>query len=1055
MTKYGTSRYGSGFKYGETTSVNVYYNSGLTAFSYDYNTVNLSWSRFTTDPADGTVGSSWYWKLTKSYVGVVDNPEDAVYVTGGVYGGSSASFQLTATDIDYVNIGKEVTYTLWVFTGTVSSGGTGVWINCGSSRVILLGQTDTLARLSSWVPRAWLNDNGVAGDAEGEANSDNSLEQTLYAFSLVYDMFRAETNLLTRVSDNNYIPVAIANKRVTDFGFNYEISLGDSYNRSLTSLGYYIGKYRGTAAGINIYTNGLTHWNNQVTIGHNLLLDYNDSSFEESVGTWTASSGTWVSAAYPTAPTTPQPPTGVLYDLTNLPRQVGYGKLTTTSTTPVTITGSVPVPITGNTRYVFSGWVEHLNNAATVSTTITWKDRFYNTISTTSAPTATTTTTSWQEFTSKSDSGRNGQLAPVNAFFATIIITVTPSSSSSSSYLFDYFQLAEYTKSFEYEDARRVRVNVRGQKENYMSNPDFEYGLTGWSGYNGTLSIDSGTSAAVVHGTSAALLTSTVSGTASFVSDWNAVDPGSTVTFSGYVMGSAALNATVMIEFSSQANTTTQATVLSDSNGRYYPTTVYSATSSALTLSTTATQQIYVTAVVPPYTKDSGWPLAKVTISFAGASVGTKFWLDGALLEESLTPSRYFSGSGGIDPTNPNSQTYYNINNCRWEIRNMFNYMSNPSLETNTTDWSAITGTTISRVSSDNGYTTAYDGTYFLKVAYGTTQSVAAVAYLPWAALGGEDFTFSAYVRGPAGTYTLTGPNSSGTATFIVSAANAGVWTRVAVTTHLIAGQTSATFTVSSNNGTYFHIDGAQAEYGRRVSPFVSSSGTSIVALNNPLTSGKYIYAYQGEAAGGGKGNYLYNYNLKTTRLKATLPLVAPMGSTTAIKTGIGDTGYQELTESLIPSASFEKDLGYWVGNNATLSRSVNRGSVFGDNTSHGQGYCKVTTVNGTANFGISTGKIYITPNASFYSSVAIRPETGSAGTYTFTTVFYDANNNVIYTGTTSSSITLTTRWGFMSVTHPVGSIVGSAYAIVTVTCAPTSFASGQTFDIDRVVFRQ
>ena len=46
MTKYGTSRYGSGFKYGETTAISVYYNSGITAFSYDYNTVNVSWSRF-------------------------------------------------------------------------------------------------------------------------------------------------------------------------------------------------------------------------------------------------------------------------------------------------------------------------------------------------------------------------------------------------------------------------------------------------------------------------------------------------------------------------------------------------------------------------------------------------------------------------------------------------------------------------------------------------------------------------------------------------------------------------------------------------------------------------------------------------------------------------------------------------------------------------------------------------------------------------------------------------------------------------------------------------
>jgi hypothetical protein len=91
MTKYGTSRYKS-FKYGETTSVSAYYNSNITAFSYDYNIINLSWVLFKTDPVDGTPGNNWYWKITKSYVGVIDNPDDGVYVTGGVFAGSSASF---------------------------------------------------------------------------------------------------------------------------------------------------------------------------------------------------------------------------------------------------------------------------------------------------------------------------------------------------------------------------------------------------------------------------------------------------------------------------------------------------------------------------------------------------------------------------------------------------------------------------------------------------------------------------------------------------------------------------------------------------------------------------------------------------------------------------------------------------------------------------------------------------------------------------------------------------------------------------------------------------
>ena len=1049
MAKYGTSRYGSGFKYGETTAVSVYYNSGITAFLYDYNTVNITWGKFKEDQADGTVSSNWYWKLTKSYVGTIDNPEDGVYVTGGVYGGASANFSLSTTDIEYVTSGKEVTYTLWVFTGTISSGGTGNWVNCGSSQVRMVPDTGTLAKVTSWLPRVWLNNDGTTGDVLGEPESSNTLVQILEAFSLVYDMFRVEGDLLSKVSDGKNIPSAIVDQRVTDFGFNYEVSLGDSYNRSLVSLGYYIGKYRGTSQGISIYTNGLTHWSNAVTTGHNVLLDYNNSSFEESVGTWTASSGTWVSALYPASPSSPQPPTNILYDLTTPPRKQGYAVLTTAATTPVTLTTSVNIPVNANTRYVFSGWVQHLNTSATVSTVITWKDMFGITISSTAAPTALTTTTSWQEFTSSSDSGRNGRFSPVNAYYATVTITVTPSAATSSGYIFDFFQLAEASKSFEYEDARRVRVNVRGQKENYIPNPDFEAGLHSWSGYNGTLSTDTTTAAAIVHGTNAGLLTSTVAGTCAFVSDWIAVDPNATYTFSAYVMGSVALNATVLIEFSSQANSSSQTTTSTDANGTYYPTSIYSTSSTAVALSTTATKQLSVTSITPPYGQDTGYPLAKISISVAGASIGTKIWMDGALLEKSLTASPYFSGSGGIDPANPVTTTYYNINNCRWETRNQYNYMSNSSLEVDTSDWAAGTGTTVTRTNNDNTYTTAYSGSYWGKAAYTTTGSITGTAYLPWAALGGEDVVISLYVRGPATTYTI------GTSSYIVSATAATGWTRISTVQTLAAGATTVAFTVSVNSGTYFHFDAAQVEYGRRPSPFVPITGTNIVTIINPTNTAKTIYAIQGEATNGGKGNYFYNYNLKASRLKATLPLVTPNGSTVAIKTGIADADYQDLTESLVPSGSFEKDLGYWVGNNATLSRVVSRGSLFGDNVSHGMAYAKVTTVNGTAAFGTSTGKIYITPNASFFASCAIRPETNGAGTYVLKADFYNASNTLVYTLSKTATVTVLTRWAYLSNTYTVSNIAASAYVILTVTCTPSAFAAGQAFDLDRVVLRK
>ena len=73
MAKYGTSRYGSGVKYGEISAVGVYYNSGITAWSYDYNEIAISWGIIIPDPTDG---SPTHWKLIKSTVGNVDDPEN-------------------------------------------------------------------------------------------------------------------------------------------------------------------------------------------------------------------------------------------------------------------------------------------------------------------------------------------------------------------------------------------------------------------------------------------------------------------------------------------------------------------------------------------------------------------------------------------------------------------------------------------------------------------------------------------------------------------------------------------------------------------------------------------------------------------------------------------------------------------------------------------------------------------------------------------------------------------------------------------------------------------
>lgn len=1160
MAKYGSSRYGSGFKFGEISTISVYYNSGITATLIGYNTISISWSKFSYDPADGT---PTYWKLVKNYAGSLDNPDDATMIAGNTYG----NFITSSLDVLTDYVGKEINYSLWVFNGLK-------WIACGNTYVVNTVDDNSLIKLSRWIPRAWLNaDSYLTGDAVGEHASGDLLSM-LSAFTVEYDRLRSYANLLTKSMNKAYAPSPILNAKILDYGFEYEPVLGDSYHRSLVGVSNVVSSYKGTYTSINSYVTGLTHWPSKLVRGHNLMLDYNDSSFEESIGRWAASSGTFAAKTFAAESVTAPANSAVLFDPTTKPRLLGFGQLTTAATTAVTLSlpNSSDITLNGisvqpNTRYVFSGWVLHRDaNAATVTATISWYNIFGTLISTTATPTALTTTTSWQEFTSKSDSGRNGIKSPSNAAFAKVVITVTPASATSSRFAFDLFQFAEYTRSLEFQDAKRINVTVSGDRVNYIPNGSFEAGIGSWSAYNGTLAVDPTTTLGVTFRSSITPeITSLVLGAGgsapAYSSDWFPVPAGVTLTASAWVMGSAARQATISLEFSSQASESGQSSIINDDTyGQYYPTTpnitlsrfnttditnvtadgttvTYTATNSfvvgqkvsitgvtptafnltevtiasrtssqftvtngalgtyesggsafvsSTTLSTTAASSISTTAIVPPYSKDAGYPLAKVTIYFPNGATNDKFWLDGVMVTEGTSAKPFFCGTGGLVPSDPTTSTYYSVNDTKWEIKNKYNFVSNPSFEAGTvgstpTDW---TGSgTLTKVSTDNSMGPLYN-TYFGKLAFTTNGSITGNYYLPYPATGGEDFTISAYVRNLVGSYTIGGN------TFSVS--DASIWKRVHGTIQLTAGATTGTFSIVIGGPTganIAHIDGVQGEYGRVVSKFVDPVDAATTTFINPVNTAKTFIATQSESIGGGKSTWFYNYSVKSNRLNVSAGKYTMNGTTWALKTGYPTEHYRDIPESLIPSNSFESELGDWtVSANATLTRKLAKGYYFSDTVTQGQAYGRVafTPLNDATDYSITSGKIYIKPDSGYYASAAIRPANANStgDTYKLRVDFYDGNNALmpVYTdaltgqlttakyagdGTLNTSATLATirtasitpaltdRWFYVAKSFTAGSIQGAVYAILSITCTHPSSASAKAFDVDRVIFRR
>ena len=1103
MAKYGSNRYGAGFKYGESTTVSVYYNANMAAWSYDYGTVRLSWDPITPDP---TENSPTHWKLVKTYTGLPDNPEDGTVLAGGPY----ANFLTSYTDVNYADIGLEANYSIWVFNGDR-------WIFCGSDFAIIVGDRDSLTKLTSWLPRAWTNPINSIGEALGEPEN-NTFMSLISAYAFVYDKLRAEAALLGKANDRLYIPGSLLKYRVQDFGFNYEPALGDSYHRSLFGAANSINSLKGTPLGIGIYATALTHWADDILIGHNLMLDYNDSSFEESIGRWTNTTKGFTDTSFYNPAThhvgwtlTHQkyassfadlgleitPPSSNFYDRTFPPRTDGFMRLArgatgTQNAQTITLCGwnstnakGYGIPIKPGKNYTFSGWVRSktartssIPNYPNLMGLIVFFDKDGARISVSAVGgEIRNITNTWAYFSF----GTTAEfLPPDNAVYAGVelLLQGVP---ANTEFLFDMFQFAEADKSYEFEDARRIRVQVKGQKENFVPNPDFKTGLASWDALNGKLSSDSSTPEAIVLGTHAAKLTSTATGTAAFVTDWIPSKPGKVVTFSTFVLASSVQDAVARIEFSNLATTDQQALVLSDEEGLYYPTTINYVDSEPVTINDTDLVRVLITGIVPPYTRDAGKPSVKLSIYFPDNEAGDSFWIDGVLLEEKDTSSDYYSGDGGVFPDNPITQTFFSPSDCFWEIKNVINYVSNPSFQTNTTDWAATSGT-LTRVATDSSYNPLY-GTHFGKLSYTTSGSVSVTSYLDAAAVGGEDYTVSVYVRGAVGTYTI------GSSTYTVDSDNYLYWRRISDVIQLTKDQTTVVTTISFTNAvgstsTYFHLDGAQLEKGRVASNFVDPQAAdgAVVTFVNPAEPTKNMYLTQAQSDGGGTSSYFNNYTTKFARLRDTLPLVMPKGSSWCIKTGSESSDYLDLTESIIDASSFEKSLGSWKGTNANLTRRIAKGSLFEDTLTHGQAYCLVTA-GSAASFGINVENVSLVPNGGYYASVAIKP-VDAVGDYTLTIRFYDANDeeiivyldNITDSYTTSSvdqtgdsnavatdeartktiTITNTDRWAYLANTFSISSITGASYANITLDfTSDIGYTSGQSFYVDRFVFRQ
>lgn len=1030
MAKYGYTLYGLR-KYGQLEGSQIYYSSGIEAMALDYMSIQLMWGTITPDPADP---APTHWKLVRTQSGATDNPERGTTVASGLIDMFPVQFVDTVPDS---LAGNEIYYSIWLFNGIE-------WVFCGSDSAVAVQNVDSLTRLLRRLPAAWVNNKNNIGDATGGPESDNDLVVFLSGLLFSYDMQRVQASLLGDVADYRKIPTALLPLAVANVAMPWEPALGDNTARTLYRVGHIINAYKGSRRGVRNYVSALTQWGSSVRIGKNLMLDYNDSSFEESLGKWTCTGGTLTRELYTTtftAPVTSQ--SYVLFP----PRTEAYAHVVASPGAVMSLGNDKlsGIPVTEGTDYTISGYA-YTETPLDMTWSVIWWGRD-EILSTSSQSFTATTMSEWVQY-------RTNVSAPAGAFYAQLQITFNAAADAR----LDMFQFELQTRATHYQDARAVEVTVDADRTNFLLNPAFDNGTGGWYGKNAYVIQDSDPTVTPVFGSSVAKIDATGSAPA-MISEWVPVTPGALYTLSGYATGSG--TAVIRMEFTSPQSATEQISILSDTDGSYFPTNIEVIDSEPVELSATTFRRIHVTAQSPTLVEDNGPSWAKVSIYFPEGVSGSSYYADAFLLEQSGQLLSYFQGNGGPAPANPLVDQFIALNDCRWEWHDQTNLINDPLFES-AADWTPNSGTTLSSVVPP---ISSYAGNTSLRVqrsSAGTAELSTTVWLENPIAEGGEDVSVSVRIHGFVGQVTITGGATS--QTFMLPAENVENWSELWLTRITNAGETSFTVTISATMTSpgSFYLSAAQAELGRYPHRFVDPSDSAVTSranLSHPSTKVWDVFQTQ---TGAGRSYYWSRYYDKYQRLEKSLDRVMPLGSSWEIISGSAKSDFMnDMSVSLVSSPSFEGSLKGWSGQNATLKREVSRGSHFSEYGANGAAWCRMTSVT-AGEFGVYSEAVDVTQYAGYYFAAAVKPE--KPGTAKISVVWYDINGLPLWTTETTSRVVRDDRWAYIALTdkniHNIGTeaapdfVFGSS-AAVYVSFTPDSPAIGDVCRVDRVIFRE
>lgn len=128
---------------------------------------------------------------------------------------------------------------------------------------------------------------------------NEDLKSFLSLFGYQFDYIKGIANTIYERYNFEQMSDTVIPLLLDQFGIKYEPEIGFQNSRVLVRDSVQLSKEKGSAQGIREYIKAFTGWScpspvdeainpsvEGLQVGHNLMLDYNDSSFEESIGRW-------------------------------------------------------------------------------------------------------------------------------------------------------------------------------------------------------------------------------------------------------------------------------------------------------------------------------------------------------------------------------------------------------------------------------------------------------------------------------------------------------------------------------------------------------------------------------------------------------------------------------------------------------------------------------------------------------------------------------------------------------------------------------------------------